>query len=396
MECGGDVRLREGAALDFETRADTHAHAHGVRQRSARRRAARLDTLVVVVRVLDVDESPVVTVRTSTPYAAADADDAAPPRTRNATSAANARGVLETAPPGALAHTLRVGDDGGNADDFTFAFDDGADGGGRFAIDRSTGAISTAAALDFEASPRCVARVEDASACVGPAPPPARAYAQHAGPPIAAGPPSAGTPCACASRARPSTAERASESALREVDLRVLDVNEPPWLVDARWKPEDALDRAIDENSAVGTPVGAPILSHDVDADDEHALVYTLEGASAAGLGVSRDEWEAQLEVAGALNYEDPRLGHTRSLTLVATDTDFDGDRDGRGALSARAAITLVLGDVNDPPALASAGVHATGLVIPRDAPQGAEVASLASFVHDEDRDALAYTMVDD
>ena len=190
--------------------------------------------------------------------------------------------------------------------------------------------------------------------------------------------------------------EESQESALREVDLRVRDVNEPPWLVDARWKPEHALDRAIDENSAVGTPVGAPILSHDVDARDEHALVYALEGASAAGLGVSRDEWEAQLEVAGALNHEDPRLGHTRSLTLVATDTDFDGDRDGRGALSARAAITLVVGDVNDPPALRSAGVHATGLVIPRDAPQGAEIASLASFVHDEDRDALEYTMVDD
>ena len=181
-------------------------------------------------------------------------------------------------------------------------------------------------------------------------------------------------------------------STLHEVDLRVRDVNESPWLVDARWKPEDALDRTIDENSAVGTPIGAPIQSHDVDADDEHKLLYTLEGASTAGLGVSRNEWEAQLEVAGALNYEDPHLGHTRSLTLVATDTDFDG----RGALRARAAITLVLGDVNDPPALVSAGKHPTGLVVPRDAPQGAEVASLATFVHDEDHDALAYTMVDD
>ena len=40
-------------------------------------------------------------------------------------------------------------------------------------------------------------------------------------------------------------------SALREVELRVRDVNEPPWLVDARWKPEHALDLTIDENSAV-------------------------------------------------------------------------------------------------------------------------------------------------
>ena len=45
---------------------------------------------------------------------------------------------------------------------------------------------------------------------------------------------------------------------------------------------------------------------------------------------------------------------------------------------------------------MAAAESNATGLVIPRDAPQGAEIASLASFVHDEDRDALEYTMVDD
>ena len=189
--------------------------------------------------------------------------------------------------------------------------------------------------------------------------------------------------------------DSSQKTTVREIDLRVLDVNEPPWLVDERWKAEDALERTIDENSASGTPIGAPILSHDVDAGDERALVYTLEGTS-AGLGVAKAGWEAQLEVAGDLNYEDPQHGHTRELTLVATDTDFDGDRDGRGALSARAAITLTLGDVNDPPALASAGAHATGLVVPRDAPQGTEIAALASFVLDEDRDPLTYTMVDD
>ena len=98
----------------------------------------------------------------------------------------------------------------------------------------------------------------------------------------------------------------------------------------------------------------------------------------------------------GALNYEGDS---ERSLTLTASDTNWDAGSavdDARPALSATAAATVHLTDVNDPPALASAGVHATGLVVPRDVPQGAEVASLASFVHDEDHDALAYAMVDD
>ena len=237
--------------------------------------------------MLDVDEAPVVADADADAAAAADAADASAAADASdnsaATDAANARGVSRRAARHAGAHPprrrrrrqrgrlhLRLRRRRGRRRPLRHRPKHGRD--------------HTAAALDFEASPRASRASGRERAAPSPSPPP-RARRPAAGPPNRW---PAERRYALRVRVQGKTFHggESQESALREVDLRVLDVNEPPWLVDARWKPEHALDRAIDENSAVGTPVGAPIPSHDVDARDEHALVYALEGASAAGLGV--------------------------------------------------------------------------------------------------------------
>jgi hypothetical protein len=58
-----------------------------------------------------------------------------------------------------------------------------------------------------------------------------------------------------------------------EVTINVTNVNEAPMFAEA------TADRSIDENSAEGTPVGAPVTATDPDAGD--TLAYSLSGDDA-------------------------------------------------------------------------------------------------------------------
>ncbi len=126
----GQLRLRDGEALDHETEASvdvtvTVTDSHGA---SA--------SQVVTVTVTDVNESGV------GPVADRDAD---------------ANSVAEDAAPGTVVGLTAFASDPDGGDTVTYRLSD--DAGGRFAIDPATGVVSVAGGLDFETAPAHVIEV---------------------------------------------------------------------------------------------------------------------------------------------------------------------------------------------------------------------------------------------
>lgn len=123
MRCGGDIRLKEGRHLDFESIPE---HVLNIRADDEHQ---GLDALMVRVLIQDVDEPPVV----SGAELAADED----------------------AKVGHRIFTVEASDDGGN-DRFHFSFEGAHHGGHRFAINDVTGALTVKQPLDFELKERFV------------------------------------------------------------------------------------------------------------------------------------------------------------------------------------------------------------------------------------------------
>ena len=99
--------------------------------------------------------------------------------------------------------------------------------------------------------------------------------------------------------------------------------NSPPMFGEG-----DAADRMVDENTAAGENIGAPVMA--TDADDD-TLTYTLGGADAMYFAIG--ESKGQLMTKAALDYEMPRGqamsdANTNDYMVTVTATDPDGARD--------------------------------------------------------------------
>ena len=108
--------------------------------------------------------------------------------------------------------------------------------------------------------------------------------------------------------------------------------------------------RAVEENSAPGTAVGAPVTASDPNGD---ALTYSLEGANAELFAIVPAT--GQIEVSAALDYE---LKTSHALVVRASDT-----HGGSGTV----AVTVEVGDVTGPadpptPGLGEAAVETVTL----------------------------------
>ena len=109
------------------------------------------------------------------------------------------------------------------------------------------------------------------------------------------------------------------------VTIMVTDVNEAPTLTlggtptptpDPNNAPEfadDAATRSVDENTAAGMAVGAPVTATDADTDD--TLTYTLGGADMASFDI--DSATGQIMTSAALDYESQS-----SYTVMVTASD--------------------------------------------------------------------------
>ena len=83
--------------------------------------------------------------------------------------------------------------------------------------------------------------------------------------------------------------------------------------------PADTAQRAVSENSAIGTAIGTPVDATDADAGD--TLTYTLGGTGAAAFDI--DDGTGQVRVKSLLDHE-----AQSSYSVIVTATDRVGDTD--------------------------------------------------------------------
>ena len=125
-----------------------------------------------------------------------------------------------------------------------------------------------------------------------------------------------------------------------EVGRYVFQVGRPLTL---NHEPVFGVERSVDENSAAGTPVGAPIPVHQGDDDD---LTFTLTGTGHSLFSVEADaEGNAQIKVAdgAVLNHED-----TSSYVLNLSVSD-NKDHESNPDASVDSVIWVTINVVDDP-----------------------------------------------
>ena len=151
------------------------------------------------------------------------------------------------------------------------------------------------------------------------------------------------------------------------VTITVTNVNEAPTFTDGR-----SATRAIAENTAPGTNIGAPVAATDVDSGD--TLTYTLGGDDASAFSIVRTTGQLQTHVA--LDYE---TKNAYSVTVSASD-----DNGGRASIDVSIRVT----NINDAPVFTD-GLSTT-LTVAEDAAIGTNIGTPFTAT-DADNDSLHY-----
>ena len=133
-----------------------------------------------------------------------------------------------------------------------------------------------------------------------------------------------------------------------QVSARVGDpppVNSPPV-----FPPAEDGRREVEENSAAGPEVGAPVAATDLNAGDSAVndpLVYSLSGTDAASFTINSSTGQISLASGVELDYEGKR---TYRVTVEVTDgRDQNGDDD-MDAIDDRQNVTITVTNVNEAP----------------------------------------------
>jgi len=118
-------------------------------------------------------------------------------------------------------------------------------------------------------------------------------------------------------------------SASASVQITLNDLNETPTIA--------AQSRSINENSAAGSLVGAPLLASDVDAGGNGTLAWSIDGGNSGAAFAINNSGQLTVASQAAIN-----LANSPFALLVRVQ---DG-----GGLSASATVTVTVGDINDAP----------------------------------------------
>ena len=130
------------------------------------------------------------------------------------------------------------------------------------------------------------------------------------------------------------TASDGSLSDSQEVTITVTDANEPPAFDDV-----EPATRTIDENTAAGKNIGAPLTA--TDPDDGATLTYTLGGDDAA-FGI--DPSSGQLQTSAALDFE---AKGSYTVTVSVRDSKAD-DGTGDSAPDDTITVTVTITNVDE------------------------------------------------
>ena len=128
-----------------------------------------------------------------------------------------------------------------------------------------------------------------------------------------------------------------------------------------------SLTRAVPENTAASTNIGAAVAATDADND---SLTYTLGGTDASSFGIAKDT--GQLSTSAALDHE-----ADSSYTVTVTADDNNGG-------TATVTVTINVTDVDEPPAAPAAptvtSVSATELTVTWTAPANAGKPDITNY----------------
>ena len=154
--------------------------------------------------------------------------------------------------------------------------------------------------------------------------------------------------------------------------VTVTDVNDAPTIA--------AAVRSVTENAAVGALVGGPITASDPDAGT--TLAFSLTGASAATDPFAIGGASGQITVTAALDYE---AAPSYALTVTVSDGATP-------ALTASAAVTVKVTDVNEVPVCAGTG-GAQAFTVVENAAEGTLIGPAALSATDPDGGAVTYAI---
>ena len=126
------------------------------------------------------------------------------------------------------------------------------------------------------------------------------------------------------------------------VTINVTDVNEPPSFAD------DTATRAIDENSAVGTAIGAVVTATDPDGVTKfNTLTYGLSGTDAAKLDIDSGTGQIKVKTGNIPDYE-AKTSYSVNVT-VHDGKNASGTAD--TTVDDTIAVTVNVNDLDEPPA---------------------------------------------
>ncbi|MFM7073406.1 MAG: cadherin domain-containing protein, partial [Planctomycetota bacterium] len=229
--------------------------------------------------------------------------------------------VLENSPMGTVVHVTASATDADSTNNtVTYSLDD--DGGGRFAINASTGVVTVLGIVDREPGPTCSITIR-------------------------------------------ATSQDGSFSTL-VVTIAIGDANEFP--ISAISDTNSAAD-AVDENSPIGTTVGITAFASDPDATT-NSVTYSLTDDAGGQFAI-----HATTGVVTVNGVIDSELGATRSITIRAMSAD--------GSSSTRT-FTIAVADTNDFPLSAVTDIDPAPNTVPEDAALGA-VVGITAFASDPD-----------
>ncbi len=153
-----------------------------------------------------------------------------------------------------------------------------------------------------------------------------------------------------------------------DVTINVSDANDAPVFADG-----DSTTRAIAENTASGTDIGAVVAATDQDAD---VLTYTLSGQDAASFSIASAT--GQLQTNAALDYE---TDDAYSVTVSVSDGNGGSDS---------IDVTINVSDANDAPVFADG--DSTTRAIAENTASGTDIGAVVAAT-DQDADVLTYTL---
>ena len=160
------------------------------------------------------------------------------------------------------------------------------------------------------------------------------------------------------------------ESATVMVTIGVTDVNEAPEFPDTETGA-----RSVDENTAAGEDIGAPVAATDPDEGD--TLTYTLGGADMASFAI--DAATGQLMTSAPLDHETKD-----SYTVMVTATDGDGESDSID-------VTIGVTDVNEAPEFPDTETGARSVA--ENTAAGEDIGAPVAATDPDEGDTLTYSL---